>query len=74
MKEQTLSDKLEKFKKDWQPAINGQAGIDATKYCEQLFKDFIKKLKEELPNFAYSDQPVSEICGIIDKLAGDKLI
>ena len=39
----------------------------------KILKEFIKKLKEEIPNLIYIEQPISEIIGTIDKLAGSRL-
>lgn len=45
-------------------------------YQEEDVKEFIKRLKEEIVHHTFEDdeQPRSEVCGIIDKLAGKSLI
>ena len=36
-------------------------------------KEFIKRLKEQLPKIQGTSEDTNEICTFIDKLAGDKL-
>ena len=69
MEKQTLSDKIHKVELDYEEN-------DTMAYYEAVevknIRDFIKKLKEEMPNQDLGEAKAQQ--ELIDRLAGDKLI